>query len=182
MKRHQLRTAACALLAATVLAAFVALAADVGGQGDPLVTLSYLNETFLSQILTKVDERLASRDGELLAEMEREVARTEEELLSRLGGGTGGSGGVAASYETVTLTGGMTLTGAAGTEVLLRSGTAYCVSAGNSTPGLVDITGGGTINNGSALVKDHLYLMSDQRALRSEGEVTLLVRGAYALG
>ena len=50
-QKRRLRTAACVLLAGTVLAAFVALAADAGSQGDPLVTLSYLNDTFLGQIL-----------------------------------------------------------------------------------------------------------------------------------
>ena len=41
-----MRIAACALLALTVLTAFSALAGGVGSQDDPLVTLSYLNDTF----------------------------------------------------------------------------------------------------------------------------------------
>ena len=57
MKKRSLRAALCVMLVGTVLAAFVAVAAEVGSQGDPLVTLSYLNDTFLGQILTKVDEK-----------------------------------------------------------------------------------------------------------------------------
>ena len=59
MKKKTFRTAACLLLAAVVLTAFAALASGgAGSQGDPLVTLSYLNDTFLSQALEKVDKAL----------------------------------------------------------------------------------------------------------------------------
>ena len=37
---------------------FVAMAANAGTQNDPLVTLSYLNETFLGQILELVYQYL----------------------------------------------------------------------------------------------------------------------------
>lgn len=49
MRKKTFRTAACLLLAAVVLASFAALASGgAGSQGDPLVTLSYLNDTFLT--------------------------------------------------------------------------------------------------------------------------------------
>lgn len=183
MKKHGLRTAACLLLAGTVLTAFVALAADVGSQGDPLVTLSYLNETFLGQLLDKVDKKLAARNETLRDEMEREIARAERELMASAGGGTvTGTGGVAATYVAVTLSHGETLYGSTGTEVLLRAGTARVVAEGTSNPGVVDATGGGSVKNGAALTADHLYLMTAPRGLKADGEVTLLVRGEYALG
>ena len=62
MKRRKLRTALCVMLVGTVLAAFVAIAAEAGSQGDPLVPLSYLNDTFLGQFLGKVDTKIAERD------------------------------------------------------------------------------------------------------------------------
>ena len=43
MKKKSMRTAACVMLVGTVLAAFMAIATEVGSQQDPLVTLSYLN-------------------------------------------------------------------------------------------------------------------------------------------
>lgn len=183
MTKHRLRTTLCLLLAGSVLAAFVAIAADVGSQGDPLVTLSYLNETFLGQILERVDEKLVERDQTLTQELEREISDKQRELLSQLGGNSSDStGGTAVFFTEVNLTPGQTLWGYAGCEVMLRSGAAVCVVTDGSVPGLVDSTSGSTINNGTALVKDHLYMMPAQRGIQASGDVTLLVRGEYLIG
>lgn len=58
----------------------------------------------------------------------------------------------------VTLTSGQVLTGDIGCEVMLRVGTAVCVSP--SSPGLIDETAATALNNGSALVQNHLYMMT----------------------
>ncbi len=181
MKRRKLRTALCVLLAGTVLAAFVAIAAEAGSQGDPLVTLSYLNDTFLGQLLGKVDSKLTQRDQALRQELEQQVDQAEQQLLQQISGG-GSVTGTAASYSEVSLSDGQTLYGSAGCEVMLRSGSASCVSEGKSTPGLVDISGGGTINHGSALKENHLYTMTADRGIKASGVVTLLVRGSYTIG
>lgn len=181
MKKKSLRTAACLLLTGTVLAAFVAIAADVGSQGDPLVTLSYLNETFLGQVLEQVEAKLESRNQTMRQEIEQTVSVTERELLSQIGGSsTDSDGGVAVSYTAVELAEGQTLYGYAGCEVMVRSGSAKCV-AENSTPGLVDTTDGGTINNGASLKTNHLYLMTADRGVKASGAVTLLVRGEFVI-
>ena len=80
MKKKTVRTAACLLLAATVLTAFAALAGGVGSQDDPLVTLSYLNGTFLDQVLEKVDKSLESRGAQLQKELEGQIAQREQAL------------------------------------------------------------------------------------------------------
>ena len=41
------------------------LAAEAGSGQDPLVTLSYLNETFMNTILQRVDQKIAERNGNL---------------------------------------------------------------------------------------------------------------------
>ena len=46
-----------------------ALAAEAGSPQDPLVTLSYLNETFLNTILNRVDEKIAARNTQLAQQM-----------------------------------------------------------------------------------------------------------------
>ena len=182
MKKKSLRTAACILLAATVLTAFVAMAANAGTQSDPLVTLSYLNETFLGQILEQVEGKLTQRNQTLRQEIEQVVTDTERELLGRIGGSiTDSTGGVAASYTAVELADGQTLFGFAGCEVILRSGSAACVADAASTPGLVDTTDGGSINNGGALKTNHLYLMTTDRGVKAVGAVTLLVRGEFVI-
>lgn len=181
MKKHRLRAAACLLLAGTVLAAFVAMAAEVGSKNDPLVTLSYLNETFLGQIMERLDLNLADRDARLRQELETTISEKERELLREFGGSSA-VGGTAYTYTAVALEPGMRLFGAPGCEVLLRSGAAVCDNTGGSTPGLVDTTGGGSINGGSSLVKDHLYIMPDARSITASQSSTVLVRGDYSLG
>ncbi len=181
MKKRKLRTALCVMLVGTVLAAFVAIAAEAGSQGDPLVTLSYLNDTFLGQLLGKVDSKIGEQNQTIRQELEQRIDQAEQEILGQVTG-TGTVSGTTASYHEVTLSDGQTLYGSAGCEVMLRSGSASCVSEGKSTPGLVDISGGGTINHGSALKENHLYTMTADRGVKASGAVTLLVRGSYTIG
>ena len=135
----------------------VSLAAEVGSSDDPLVTLSYLNETFLSSVMQRVDEKIAARGGQ---------------------SGQQAGGDV---FSVVTLSSGQTLTGGIGCEVMLRVGTAVCVSP--STPGLIDETTAGTLNGGGALVQNHLYMMTiEGRGVKATAATTkLLDRGTYTI-
>lgn len=147
-----------ALLALSGLLTTAAFAAEAGSSTDPLVTLSYLNDTFLNQVLQSVDQKIAARAGQ----------------------NTLPAGNDSAAFETVTLSGGQVLTGELGCEVLLRSGSASCTAA--SEPGLVDETSGGSLSNGGALEPNHLYLITvEGRGVQASDSVTLLVRGNYSL-
>ena len=167
MNKKKLRTALCAVLAAAGLTAFGALAAGgAGSQSDPLVTLSYLTDTFTGQMMDKVDAAIAQRSAKLLEELGGSV--------------TAPSSGEAAAFTAVTLTAGQTLYGEAGCEVLLRSGEAAC--APSASPGLVDATTGGSLEGGASLQANHLYLMTDSRGVTSAAGAVLLVRGVYLIG
>ena len=112
------------LASLTLLSISVAAAGTAGSSSDPLVTLSYLNEKFLPELMTRVDEKI-------------------------------------------------------GCEVMLRVGTASVVSP--SSPGLIDSTGGTTLDNGAGLTKNHLYMMtiSDRGVKATAATTKLLVRGTY---
>ena len=158
MNRKKIRTTLCALLALAGLTAIASTASGgAGSQADPLVTLSYLTETFTGQVMERVDERIVQRNAALSAE---------------LGG----------AYAAVTLSAGQTLSGEAGCELLLRSGSAVCVADSAGVPGMVDATSGGSINHGAALQPNHLYLMTEAREVTASTAVTLLVRGPYTVG
>lgn len=160
-KNWFLRLAAAAALCGVLMT--TALAAEAGSAQDPLVTLSYLNETFMNTIMARVDEKIAARTGQL-------------------GGQAAGAGSsTAAVFTVVTLSNGQTLTGDVGCEVMLRVGAAVCVAP--SAPGLIDETTAGTLNNGGALVQNHLYMMTiENRAVRAAAATTkLLVRGSYTV-
>lgn len=134
-----------------------------GSASDPLVTLSYLNDVFLGQIMTKVDQKIAARNSQLLQQS----------------GGAGGMSGV--EFAVVTLSKGQVLTGDIGCEVMLRVGTASCVSPSN--PGLIDETTAASLNNGGALAANHLYMMTiEGRGVKAGSDTTkLLVRGSYTI-
>ena len=165
-KNHWLARALGLLALSLVLNGTISAAAEAGSSGDPLVSLSYLNETYRQTILSKVDSRIAERNTALIAQL----------------GGSGSGGGTAASFTVVTLSSGQVLKGEIGCEVMLRVGTASCVAP--SAPGLIDETGGSTLNNGAGLVKNHLYMMTieDRGVKATAGTVKLLVRGGYQIG
>ena len=168
MKKNRWLLRAVVLLALSgILSTTVSLAAEAGSSGDPLVTLSYLNDTFLNTILTKVDQKIAQRNSQ---------------IVQQLGGQTGtGTSGTNATFAVVTMTKGQILKGDIGCEVMLRVGTAACVSP--SAPGLIDETAAGTLNNGGALVQNHLYMMTiEGRGVKATAATTkLLVRGTYTV-
>ena len=164
MKKNKWLLRAAALLAfSAVMMTSVSLAAEAGSSKDPLVTLSYLEEVFLDQILDRVDEKIEARNAQ----------------LSGQAGTSGGS--TASTFTVVTLSNGQTLTGDIGCEVMLRVGTAVCVSP--STPGLIDETAAVTLNNSGALVTNHLYMMTiEGRGVKATSNtVKLLVRGGYTI-
>lgn len=159
MKKDRWLLRAVVLLAlSAALMSGVSLAAEAGSPQDPLVTLSYLNDTFFSQLMQRVDQRIAERTGQALP-----------------------GGGVSASFVVVTLNEGQALTGGVGCEVMLRVGSAVCVSP--SDPGLVDETTASTLANGGALAQNHLYMMTiEGRGVRATaGTVKVLARGSYTV-
>ena len=95
----------------------------------------------------------------------------KKEVLSEANGG----------FVLVTMKKGETLKGAVGTEVMLRVGTATCTAS--SAPGLIDTTSAGSIDNGAALSKNHLYMMTiEERGVKATAAtVKVLVRGTYTV-
>lgn len=169
MKKNRWVLRLVSLLAIScVLSTTVSLAAEAGSSGDPLVTLSYLNDTFLGKILTSVDQKIASRNNQIVQQLGGSVS-------------TGGGTSSASTFTVVTLSKGQTLTGQIGCEVMLRVGSATCVAP--STPGLIDESAASTLNNGSALVQNHLYMMTvEGRGVKATAATTkLLVRGSYTV-
>ena len=160
--RWALRLAALTLVSCLAMSG-VSLAVEPGSATDPLVTLSYLNDVFLGQIMTKVDQKITARNSQLLQQS----------------GGAGGMSGV--EFAVVTLSKGQVLTGDIGCEVMLRVGSATVQAA--TSPALIDISTGGTIDGGASLTKNHLYMSTiADRTITASGEsVKLLVRGGYTV-
>lgn len=177
------RLAGLLLVSYTLLVVSVMATGSAGSEGDPLVTLSYLNGTFMADMLKKVDEKLTARDKALSDKLSARVREDTQALSGKYGVSVpaGGASGQADTFAVVTLSNGQTLYGEIGCEVMLRVGTASCVSA--SSPGLIDETDASTLESGRALVKNHLYLMTiSERGVKATAEtVKVLVRGGYEI-
>lgn len=158
---------AAVILAASV--AYAAVGAGAGSSSDPLVTLSYLTGVFEP----KVEEKLDTMVDEKVDELQKQFDKT----VSQVNGGSAD----AAVFSVVTLEAGQVLEGDVGCEVMLRVGSASCVSDGST--GLVDVTDGTTLGNGKNLVKNHLYMVtiSTRSVKASSDTVKLLVRGPYSI-
>ena len=141
MKKRWILRLACLLTVSLLAATCVAAAGSVGSSDDPLVTYSYVNDTF------------------------------KKEVLSEANGG----------FVLVTMNKGQTLKGQVGSEVMLRVGTAVCTAS--SAPGLIDTSSASTLDNGAALAKNHLYMMTiEERGVKATaGTVKLLVHGGYTV-
>lgn len=152
MKRSKwsTRMACGALVLATIVGAAMA-AGTQGSQNDPLVTLSYLNEKAVPEIMKQVDERIDQR---------------VEELEKKIQEGNQGA------FVTAEVGAGKTVTLSAGSQLLLRSGKASC------TDGLVDLTTGETL--GGELALNHLYIATKDGPKVSVSEkATVMVLGSY---
>ena len=177
------RLAGLMLLSCLLLTLSVIASGGAGTSSDPLVTLSYLNEKFLPQVLGEVDKKTASREKELSDKLAGQIKADAAEFERKYGASTGtAGGGTALSFEVVTLDKGKTLTCDTGCEIMLRIGSASCTASSN--PGLVDETGGTTITNGAALQKNHLYMatIAGSGVKAGANGTKLLVRGGYTLG
>lgn len=147
----------------------VAYAANAGSANDPLVTLSYLNNTFSRQVQTMVDQTVDRRKAELEDALAKVLAQ---------GGSTGANGNV---FTVVTLSQGQSLVGEVGCEVMLRIGSATCVTT--DSVGLIDTTTGANLGNGGALATNHLYMVtiSPRTVTATSGTVKVLARGPYTI-
>ena len=177
MKNKNKRRILPLALALTFLLGIGASFADTGDQSDPLISLSYLQQTILPDILRQVEEKTTQQQTQLGTELAAQITQYKTETQALVGSGSTGSD----SYVLVTLTKGQTMYLNLGCEVLLRVGTIK-VNA-DSSPALIDMTSGGTIANGASLTKNHLYLstIADRTLTPTADTVKLLVRGGYSI-
>ena len=142
-----------AALAALVLAGVTAYAVtNYGSESDPLITKSYLD----SVVQPKLE-----------AELGRQMDEAEQEMQSSTPG----------EFTELSLKAGQSLTCTAGSEFLLRSGSAKSVGS------LADTTGGGSVSAGAAITANHLYMAAENGGgLTASANAVVLVSGSYSLG
>ncbi len=149
-KQKWLTRLACMGLIAAVIAGAALAAGTQGSQDDPLITLSYLNDVAVPEILKQVDARV------------KEKAEAVKKELGENG----------AAFRVVELKKDKTLELTAGCQFILRSGVL------NSTDALVDLSSGETWAGGGSLLANHLYIATGGKQTVTAAEaVVLLVQG-----
>lgn len=171
------RRALPALLAFTFVLGTGAAMATGGDKKDPLITLSYLEDTVIPEILDALSVETKSINKELKSDLAGQIKDYQKEMESLVSGTSVGS----ETYTLVTLNAGQTLALDVGCEMMLRVGSVTVNAA--TSPALIDVTTGGSNANGASLEKNHLYMATipDRTLTPATETVKLLVRGGYTV-
>ena len=131
--------------------------AEPGGENDPIVSLSYIQETVIPELKAYVDSKIAS-----------------------VGGNSGGEVS-SPSFKVVEISQGQTLTADAGTELILRMGSATVIATEKG--GLADTTAGYDLPNAVAMPSNHLLIvpLADGRGLVAQTDIIVMVKGGYSI-
>lgn len=160
----------CTLGAGLILSLMGISFATTGGSADPLVTLSYLQQTILPALTAEGKSYGISYSAEMEANLDSAIAEFREELANTSTQST-------SPFQVVQLNAGEGLTLSQGAQLVLRSGTL------SFTGSLQDLTEGTTIDSTSFLTQNHLYLATDGEIpiAAAEASVTLMISGSYRL-
>ena len=135
IKRLLFLALTCMILAGVVLA--------VGGSSsDPLVSLSYLSDTFKSSAEESIEKKLNASDKELLNEIKDKGTLVQS----------------VATWSEVRLKQGDLLRGPTGTNALLLAGSAQIVFDSGT---VVDVTTGTEVPSGSSMAVNHRYMVAE---------------------
>lgn len=138
-------------IAAAVAAVTAAYAA--GDENDPLVTLSYLKNVFTAQVQALVDQTVSESDAQIKGELDQAIADWDGKVREAMDAmEPAGSEQGSALFKAVSFAQSQSLKCAAGTELVVRSGSAV------ADTDLLDQTDGVTLSRGQTLKAGHLYL------------------------
>ena len=176
--KNQLRVVLTAAAALLVLAAAVLAAGEysgpAGSENDPLVTMSYINDVFTPYVQRFFKEEMTAQTDSLRESLEERVVALEEACREA---DTADAG---LSFREIRLDSGRELYCEAGTELLLRSGSAFATA--EQTVGMVDTSGGTDPVRGEYLKKNHMYLVTeDGCGVCADGDITILIRGSFEI-
>lgn len=166
---------AVAMACAAVLVVTVAYAATAGGQEDPLITLSYLEQVFQPQVEDTVEQAVTAQRQQLQQRLEQAISGWNAQVQEAIAGLEAGE---SALFQAVTLSPGQSLVGQAGCELVVRVGAAWCQDGE-----LINASAGTQLGAGQELAVNHLHLVGEGGCTvqAASDTVQLLVRGPYTI-
>ncbi|MCL1806393.1 MAG: hypothetical protein FWG31_01695 [Oscillospiraceae bacterium] len=184
---------------------FFSIGADIGGKEDPLVSLSYLEAMFPeinANIESAVEEKINAQMQDIAERIQQQYDKIASmpggsspvnvdelihneafiaDIVARIMAQTTSSGEAEWPFARLEVGKDKTLHIPQGTQVMLRLGIGT-VSA-TSSPGLIDMTDAGTLDNGGTLAPNHLYTvtMAAGRDIKCTTDITVFVWGPYII-
>ena len=165
---------AMAIVAASLFILGAADGADPGSEGDPIVTLSFV-EKKIEQIKYYMDLNLDYSRAEIddmILELEKidEIINDLKEKVEN-----------ALTFKVVEMKRGQILLSGEGAEIIVRSGKTTAIYGKNG--GLSDITSAKDLKDGEAIVLNHMLISSrdDGRGIKAGDGVFILIKGSYIL-
>ena len=144
------------LLIFAVLTANI-VTAEPGGDDDPIISLSYIQETVIPELKAYVDAKIASISG------------------------NSASSGKSSVFEVVEINQGQKLIAEAGTELILRMGKGTIIATEKG--GVADTTAGYDLPNLTEMPSNHLLIvpLADGRGFVAQTDVIVMVKGGYSI-
>ena len=145
-----------------------------GSEGDPIVTLSFV-EKKIEQIKYYIDtnQNISRQDIDKLKVELDEKDREIEDLKLKVENSL--------TFKVVEMSKGQVLIPEEGAEIIIRSGKATAIYG--QYGGLSDITSAKDLQKGEAIVLNHMLIASrgDGRGIKAESGVFLIIKGSYTL-
>lgn len=150
--------AALAVCAAVALTGVFAAAA--GSEGDPLVTLSYLQNIFTPKVQTAVDEAVAKDREQIKVDVNATIQEWEVKINEAVENTLNAEKvEEPATFLPLNMAEGTTITLKAGCEFIVRSGAPIC------SANLIDQTAGATLHAGEEALINRLYIAMEDCSL-----------------
>ena len=175
MKSKKLTVPAIVLAAAAAFGVTTAAAYD--SSEDPLISLSYLTKIFKTELLEELNETIEAEIAERMQNLDISQYQPEEQPKEEP------VQTASSTYEVVELSWGDALYAASACDIMLRSGSAYCI-APDPSQGIADYTAGTEIYNYEYLTKNHMCLIprGDGRGIMADAQsVFVMVKGEYTI-
>ena len=153
-----MRRIAAALLAMLLLAGCVAAVAAGGSSSDPLLTQSYLTNTYIPETVEQADKEIQSGLGKVYDDALNELKAQAELYQARANALAGEGGGYAASFTEQRFKRGDVINLDTGSSGMLLAGSA---SISYASGGVVDMTTAADVASGTAMAVRHRYLAAE---------------------
>lgn len=171
---------AALLLAALILVGGYAAVAAGGSSSDPLISQSYITNTYIPGAVKQASDRIDTATGKTYDSALARLKAQADLHLAKAGALSGG-GGHAATFAEQRFKRGDVLTVDTGSELMLLAGTATLAYDGGA---VIDVTSGTTVPSGTAMINQRRYMAAENttcRATITSDTAVLAPQGYYAI-